>query len=650
MTRAGVLILCALFGAGCGGGGGDGIIDAAEAPDAYHGPSAALFEVPRGAAPPSGFYALPYPNDIRVDDGDGHIDLTDHPRPNQIIGEYVDIVGERQRGFSVSAALFARFTHPIDAGSLPADPAASLDDDASVYLVNVDPDSAARGQRIPLRFRFEHFAGEAIGTDWLSALPFPGFPMDRATTYALVLTSRLRAPDGSAVAVADDFAAIAGDGSVDAQLERARAIYAPLWSWLDEAGGDERADVISAAVFTTQDPTSLMGLVRQVVFEEFPAPRARGLKFIRAVDGFRQYEGTYEAPNFQTGNVPYSRIDDGGEIVVDAETGRPVVQRTEELRFSFAVPAGDMPAGGWPMVLYSHGTGGSYRSYLSHAKVLAERGLAVIGIDQVLHGPRNPNASPEISFFNFQNPLAARFNTLQGALDNYQLLRLVLGFDYTERHPGGRTIRFDPDKIYFMGHSQGGLTGPPFLAHEPLVKGAVLSGAGGLLYLSMLYKTQPLDVASIVAAFIRDYPLDEFNPILALLQGWIDISDTVAYAPHLVRDPLPGVGAKHIFQTEGFIDRFTPPPSIEALAVAIGCSPVSPVLQEIEGLGLRGADVLTPPFSGNLEGMTAALLQYDEVSDSDGHFVVYDVPAAIKQYADFLATMAEDGVPTIVAP
>jgi hypothetical protein len=229
-------------------------------------------------------------------------------------------------------------------------------------------------------------------------------------------------------------------------------------------------------------------------------------------------------------------------------------------------------------------------------------------------------------------------------------LRLVLGFDYTERHPGGRSIRFDADRIYFMGHSQGGLTGPPFLAHEPTIKGAVLSGAGGLLYLSMLYKTQPLDVASIVAAFIRDFPLDEFNPILALLQGWIDLSDTVAYAPHLVRDPLPGVGAKHIFQSEGFIDRYTPPPAIEALATAIGADQVGPVLQRIDGLVLRDSPVLTAPVTGNQDGVTSVLLQYDEVNGSDGHFVLYDVPAGIKQYGDFLGTMAGDGIPTVPAP
>ena len=54
----------------------------------------------------------------------------------------------------------------------------------------------------------------------------------------------------------------------------------------------------------------------------------------------------------------------------------------------------------------------------------------MIGIDQVLHGPRDPSSSnPEITFFNLQNLEAARENVKQGAADDFQLLRLVEGMD-----------------------------------------------------------------------------------------------------------------------------------------------------------------------------------------------------------------------------
>lgn len=629
----------------CGDSGG-GVTMPDAAPDAFVGSASALFQVPReGQAPADGFYALPYPNDIRVD-ATGRIDLSDHVRPNAIIGQYLDIIAAEQRGFSINAAAFVRFDNPIDVSSLPASPEASRAADASVYLVNVDADSPHKGERIPLVFRFEHFAGESIGTDWLSALPYPGFPLHESTTYALVVTNRLRATDGSAIAAAPEFTTIAGAGVPgDAALARAQTVYQPLWSYLDESGGDERADVIVAAVYTTQDATSLLGRVRQVVMDG-PPPAPRQITWLAQTEDYVWYDGIYDGPNFQAGEVPY--MTQGGGFVFE-EDGTPIIQRMEPLRFSFTIPTGEMPASGWPIVLYAHGTGGDYHSYRGRATSLAEQGLAVVGIDQVLHGPRAPGSSPEISFFNLQNPLAVRYNTLQGALDNFQLLRLVQSFDYIERHPGGRRIRFDPDRVYFFGHSQGGLTGPPFLAHEPDVKGAVLSGAGGLIYLSLLLKTEPVDIASIIGAFVRDYPLDQYNNLLALIQGWIDVPDPASYARYLVREPLPGVGAKHIFQSEGFTDRFTPLPSIEALATAIGTHQVGPMIAPIEGLALRGNQVLTAPVTGNQEGITSVLLQYNEASGSDGHFVVFDVPAAQAQSSAFLGSLAATGVATLPA-
>jgi dienelactone hydrolase len=623
-------------------------------PDPAGGPAQALFEVPRPGAPPSEFYALPFPNDIRVDDVTGEIDLGDYKRPNALIHSYMDAIQQYTRGFSVAAASFVRFDAPIDPASLPQTPQEAVAEDAAVYLVNIDPASERHGERVPLRLRFETYAGEVIGENWLSALPYPGFVLAEQATHALVVTSRLRATDGSAVTASEDFLAVLGDDrsgpAADPAIVRARNIYAPLMTWLDQPGGDERADVVAASVFTTQDATSLLADVREVIWNQVPAPVARDL--VRLADGvnYHWYDGLYDGPNFQRGESPFWRIEDGGDIVRDPDTGMPVVQRMEELRFSFTVPQGAMPAAGWPVVLYAHGTGGSYHSFRGVAARLADQGLAVISIDQVMHEPRVPaGSSPEILFFNFQNPLAARDNTLQGALDNFQLVRLVLGFEHTVMDQGPpQTIRFDPDRMYFFGHSQGGLTGPPFLIHEPLVKGAVLSGAGGLLYLSMILKTEPVDVAGLVGTIIRDYPLDEFNPVLAMLQMFIDRADPVVYGPLLVRRPMPGLAPKHIYQSEGFTDRYTPVASIEALATSIGGNLVAPVIGNVEGLTLLDRPVLSAPVTGNYQGTTSVLVQYEQLADSDGHFVVFDVGQARIQSSYFLGTLAETGAATLV--
>lgn len=625
-------------------------------PDALSMPAQALFELPRPGKPPSaGFFALPFPNDVRIDDESGRIDLGDLPRPNELLDLYFDAIEDRARGFSVVAASFVRFDAPIDIDSLPGNATESLAGDASVYMVNVDRASPRFGERVPLLFRFEGYKGEIIGSNWLSVLPYSGFVLAEETTYALLVTRRLRATNGSPVSASADFLAVmAGARDPDPAVARAQRIYAPLAAWLDQPGGDERADVVSASVFTTQDATSLMGKIRRVIWEQLPAPTAR--KLLRLGDGRNHYwfDGRYDAPNFQRGTPPFLTMAQGGDIEIDAGTGLPIIQRMEEMRLSFTIPKGTMPASGWPVVLFAHGTGGSFHSFRNGgvAERLAEQGLAVISIDQVMHPPRVPQgSSPELLFFNFQNPLAARDNTLQGAADNFQLLRLVQGFEHSERRRGGlKNIRFDGSRIYFFGHSQGGLTGPPFLAHEPLVHGAVLSGAGGLLYLSMILKTEPVNVAGVVGTVIRDYPLDKFNPSLALLQLYIDRADPVSYGPMLVRAPLPGIMPKHIFQSEGFTDRYTPVPSIEALATSIGVDVVEPVIAPIEGLSLAGRETLHAPVTGNQDGVTSVLLQYAESPGSDGHFVVFNVAAAQQQSSRFLGTLAGAGVATVVAP
>ena len=608
-----------------------------------------LFEVPRGAPPPSGFYALPYPNDIRVD-ADGRIDLADHERPNPIVELYLDAIASDQRGFSLNAPVLLRFDGAVDPATLPSDPIAATTDDASVYLVIVDPDSPRYGERWPIRLRFEASDGETIGANWLSALPFPGYPLAEATTYALVVTRRVAAAGGSAVGPAVDFEALMADAApADAGLARAHQIYAPLRAYLDEAGGDERADVAGAAVFTTQDATSIMGAIRDVIYRDVAAPVARDMTLVTET-GLARYDGVYDAPIFQRGTIPYARIEDGGDIVVD-ENGDPILQQMVELRFALTVPLGAPPATGWPVVVYAHGTGGSYQSFINNgtAAALAAEGIAAISIDQTLHGPRNPGGSPEIDFFNFQNPLAARDNTLQGALDDFQLVRLVTGFDFTDT-ANGREIRFDAEKIFFFGHSQGGLTGVPFVAHEPLVKAAVFSGAGGVLILSLLNKTQPVDITALVAVVVRDVPLDEFNPLLGLVQGYLDRADSASYGPLITVDPPEGNQPKHVFHSLGLIDNFTPVPSIEALATSLGVTPVSPVIQPVPGLELAGAEPLAPPVSGNADGTTAVLLEYQAPAGSDGHFVLFDVPAGRTQSIRFLSSMAADGVPTVPAP
>lgn len=607
----------------------------------------AYFAVP-GSTVGDDFYALPFPNDLRRHD-DGRLDLSEFPT-NSVIADTVRGIAERDLdGFGLNAALYARFSGPLDPASLPT-PAESVEDGASVYLVDVDPDSPDRGTRVPVIATFREDGTQTMGPNRLVVRPYPGFPLADATTYALVLTDRMSSGDGGDVLAQSDWSALTGSGGSPA-IEKAREVYAPLFAWLDEPGGDERGDLVSAAVFTTQNATSIVPAIRKAVFST-PAPVARDLEMSQMGSSYVVYTGNYDAPNVQVGEPPYTTT--GGQIEIGTD-GAAVVQRMEAMRFAVSVPLGEVPPTGFPIAIYQHGTGGNWASFIEDGTAgrLADEGIAVIATDQVLHGPRGNDTDPSIAFFNFGNPVAARDNPLQGSADAWSQMRLALGASIPD---GNRTITFDPDRVFFFGHSQGGLTGPGFVAFEPALEGAVLSGTGGLFYLSALYKTKPVNFHDLMQTLIRDEPIDEDNPTLALAQMFIERSDAVNYAQFMARrlqtapDGSP-LAPRNVFHTEGFTDNYTPNPAIEAFATSLGGDVVMlPDAVMLEGLALRGRTIVGAPIAGNLDGATVVTAQYKQAGTSDGHFVVFDVSAARTQSSKFLGTLAATGQATVVSP
>ena len=641
--------ICSVVGSACGS-------DPALPPDAgadarLPQASQALFVLP-GADDAQGFFALPYPNDLRIDE-QGFVDLGALVRPNAFFADYFDTISEKQTGFGLTSATYMRFDGALEPSSLPTEPIRTVIPDAPVYLVNVQEGSANYGRKVLLQMAFHADSGDLIGENWLSCLPYPGIVLEEASTYALVATKRLLAEDGSPVSAAPVFDDIMERAiSSDASIAKAQNFYEPLTTWLDEAGGDEREDVVSAAVFTTQTPTDLMGRFRRVIHETVEAPVAREITWRTDRRGYAIYVGRFDSPNFQSGEFPYKSLAQGGGFELD-EDGDPIVQSTFDLRFSMTIPTESaMPEAGWPVVLYAHGTTGDYLSYVNDgtAENMAERGIAVVSIDQVMHGDRLDEGDVQTLFFNFQNPLASRANVMQAALEDFQLMRLVQGIDYVERHVGGRSVHFDTSKMYFFGHSQGAATGIPFAAHEPGIKGTIFSGAGGLLYLTLITKTEPYDITELIRLVIRDPEITRFHPALAFLQAFYEPADAVVYAKLLLQEPPAGFAPKNIFQSLGLEDTYTPQPIQEALAIAFGLDLVAPTIEPIEGLELIEKRVLTAPVTNNAGEVTAIGAQYQPSSGSDGHFVIFDIAAAKFQSGEFFRSLVETGKATVVAP
>ncbi len=211
---------------------------------------------------------------------------------------------------------------------------------------------------------------------------------------------------------------------------------------------------------------------------------------------------------------------------------------------SLTVPKGAaMPAAGWPLLVYAHGTGGSYRSAITEGVAAREASIddgsggqyhvAVLGIDQVEHGPRRGTSqdSPDNLFYNFANPLAARGNPLQGAADQMALVRFASTLDLPAgQSPTGAEIKVG--SIAFWGHSQGATAGGIAMPYTSGVLGTVLSGEGASVIDGLLGKKNPVDIADVLPVVLQEDPskIGPYHPVLALLQNDLDAVDPLNHA------------------------------------------------------------------------------------------------------------------------
>jgi len=619
----------------------------------------AVFVLPRDGS--EAFFDLPFPNDLRRTP-EGTVDLSSFPNPrnNGVITRYIDAMARRLDGFATNGASYVRFSEPVDASSLPSTPEASIDDRASVFLVDVDPASPELGARHPLVLHYQECETRYWPAHTVAVRPVYGLPLASGRRYALVVTDRVRPAGGGAFVRDADFEALLR-GTGDAAVTGAAATYGDVFTVLGDHGV-AMDEVLAVSVFTTQDAIGELIAIRDWMIAEYPAPALveGSVRAVRAAPALTELTGHYgPSPIFQEGELPYTSA--GGALEAD-EDGVPTVHGEFDARFSLTVPTSEMPPEGYPIVLYAHGTGGDHRSFVSDntGSILATRGIAAMGVDQIHHGERNPRGTdPSTLFFNFVNPDAARDNNRQSALDVVQQARLIASLTFPTEliERGGMPVRFDASRVFFMGHSQGGLNGPIFLAIDDAARGGVLSAASGVLTPSLIHKLEPLPIPQLVATLLslpgdsweEAFALESFteeHPIATLLQTWIEAADGSNYAHLIARAPRVGPDGvaflpKSVLMTEGLMDEYTPPASIEALAGAMGAPLVAPVHQPVDGLRLLGLEVFTAPATANVAGgmATMGLLQFPE----DGHFAVFDNDAASAQAFGFLESLSGGG-------
>jgi alpha-beta hydrolase superfamily lysophospholipase len=590
----------------------------------------------------SSVFDAPFPTDARLR-ANGTPDLTGFPNPNDNpLLDTIIAMAQEGEGWSPSGPYYFQFDAPIDVSLLKA-PRDSLAPDAPIVLVDVDPTSPEWGRRVPVQWQFDEVSSSWRPGNLLAIAPVYGFPLRPSTRYAVIIRTTLAAEN-------HDFQRALREDPGYAQLRDALFFL-----------GLEADDVAVASVFTTSDPTAEMRVMSGFVRNNIEvSDLSQPVKELDSNIFYKVFEGHYVSPVFTAGVRPYSEEGGGFEFRDD---GNPIIQSWDRMRLAVCTPRNldvTPPPEGWPVVIQQHGTGGDYTSHCSShdaleiASQLGKAGFISLGIDQPLHGTRvGPTASSDLDHFNFINPTSGRTNFRQGALDAIYLAHSLAAAPTTFTLPDGKTITTDPSRVYFFGHSQGGLTGSlalPFFGTD--VKAAVLSGAGAGMSITLVERKDPIDLAQAieaVAGFDDGETLTELHPVTGLIQQLVDITDPLHYARYIYAEqgdwdwqaPIP------VFHTSGLLDAETPHEAAEALAIAGQWPQLVPTDNDPDGFTLRGLTPVEGPVEDDTTAwdgtpITSAVAQFPD----DDHFVVFTNRDAAALYRDFLRSAA-DGAPII---
>jgi pimeloyl-ACP methyl ester carboxylesterase len=605
-------------------------------------PLAAYFRVPRGSED-GDFFRLPFPNDVRRDAASGHPTLSGFPTPGSdllgfdVVDRYVKDVEANADGFSSYAAVVMRFSGEINFDSLKPDGVVRLID-----LTTGDP--------LGLYWAATTGRGAYVCNNSIAIRPRQGEPYKPGHKYATILTTAAKANGGGDIAKPTDLVALLGaTRPTDPFLGPAWDKYADLRTWATTKSFD-LGTVLDASVFTVakndepakQTAAAINALPAAPAVKSWakcgvgasPCSDATGDRACGAADpDFDEIHALVTLPIYQKGTAPYQNPPDGDFVY---QGGVPQKQRDEDVCMAITIPkTAPSSASGHHVVIYAHGTGGSFRSHINDgvAKSLAQAGIAVIGIDQVEHGPRRGGStvSPNDLFFNFTNPGAARGNPLQGAADQLSLVRLAKDIDLAAN---GSVPAIKFDRIAYWGHSQGATEGAiamPYATSD--VSGVVLSGAGASLIDALLTKTSPVNIAAAVPFILVDPSgVNSGHPVLGLLQNSIDPSDPLNHARALT---------KNVFVPYGQKDTYTPS-AVQAtyvLAAGLGMAAHAPSVTTPEAIG--GLATIPVPASGNLTNPTrTGITRQYSPAGFDGHFVVFKDATGKKDAIDFLKDVA----------
>ncbi|MEZ4440376.1 MAG: hypothetical protein R3B72_14870 [Polyangiaceae bacterium] len=597
---------------------------------------------------PSNRYTVPAdrPTGLAVAIPTGTPDLVVDSAAAEVVAEL-----EAMDGFSTTGGIMVGFDGPVDyaawaaapeAGAMepPVDASRFQQADSPFVLVDVDPASPDHGRAIGLvpRYWATDPAADVVQDHTLIALPAQ--PLRPGTRYLFAVTDALKAEDGTAVARSDE-----GDALMAAATSGSGGAYASEvgegLAVVEESIGIAPARVVLATSFTTASVTGEMFRLAEAA-RQTPAPVLLEDWSIEEdpSDARVILRAVFEAPEYRQ-PLP------DGRFVIGA-SGAPEIQAKVGLEVFMAV-SDEASTSPRQMVIYGHGLGGDKGGVSGASTRLAPLNAAVLSIDSPHHGSRAEAGAAGLDavfkFFGIDNSDPdnqtfvigrARDNFRQMAADQLELVRLIRSLEGVDLLPFGNpdgVPDFDTSRIFYIGHSFGSVQGATIAALAPEISHITWNvGGAGLMMLLRDSNTFRLVVNGLRPEGVSDGALARF---MAITQAIVDPGDPLNYAPHVLREPTPGVtgwAPREVLLQEVIADTIVPNSSTRALARATGLA-LQDAIEPVSGLPL-----VTGAQTANLSsGTTGVMAQFDTMDGGKQatHGELYFSAEGLGQYLSF---------------
>lgn len=479
-------------------------------------------------------------------------------------------------GFSAGTAILTQLTGAVADGLAPSsDVAASLADDALTLVLD-----AETGEKVP------HFAEVDVRADSVEERSLSirtAVRLADARRYIVAVRGVVDA-SGATIAPSPVFAALRdGTDSDDETVEPRRELYEDIFEKIQVAGWS-RDELQQAWDFTTASDENNTAWMLHMRDEAMAMVGEGPVYTIDTVDtdydpeniAYR-IQGTLEVPLYmsKTGSNSVLLFGDDGLPEINAETP------TADVPFEVLIPQSALkePAA---LLQYGHGLFGS-RTQIesSHFRTfINEYNYVIFAVD--LHGMSESDQTPVGAALYLRDFASVRtmWDRLhQGFLESLVAMRMMKTSFAADPTYGGYV---DPDHAYYLGISQGGISGSVYLALSQDVQRGAL-GVTGQPYSLLLMRSVDFDqFLRIIASGWSDVRQQQL--LVALTQMPWDRVEPTGYSHHVTADPLPGTEVKEVLMRVAIGDHQVPTLGGHVMARAMGAAHLDSGLRDVYGL------------------------------------------------------------------